>query len=113
MKTSPIDLNCRAAETEIALSQLLLEGYDDTIQNLAEHQWLRTLDPLHLGRCPEYHEDERGIGRKGTRITMVAADSLDVAIQLCRAWDTAPERSDAVMCRAHVPHTLSRFSYVK
>ena len=81
----------------MALSQLLLEGYDDTMQNLAEQQWLRTLDPLHSGRRPEYHEDERGIGRKGTRVTVVAADSLDAAIQLCRTWEIAPERSDAVL----------------
>ena len=96
------DLDSRAAETEIALSQLLSEGYDDTIQNLAEHHLLSRLSPLHPGRCPEYHEDERGIGRKGSRVAVAAGDPLDIAIQLCRAWDTAPggrlpERSDAVL----------------
>ena len=96
------DLDCRATETEIALSQLLSEGYDNTIQDLAEHHLLSRLIPLHPGRCPEYNEDERGIGRKGSRVTFAAGDPLDIAIQSCRAWDTAPcgrlpEHSDAVL----------------
>lgn len=52
--------------------------------------------------CPEFTEDEAGLGRKGVCIEVEHAWPLDVAVKMEREWDTAPggrliQRSDPVL----------------
>ena len=100
--TATTELSNRSAETEAAISGLLDNGYDDAITKPAEHALLSGLPPLEPTMCPEFTEDDAGLGRKGVCVEVRHAWPLDAAVMMEREWDTAPggrlvQRSDPVL----------------